>query len=163
MKLDSDVYDRVKARKRDDETFSEAIERLIGGRGVSLLDLADGEEYDEEAYEERLETLDRAAEADERDLRELEEERDPRYRLPDRSRRGYAECDGEGTRDRAAGLSPTRSGNRGLRAVGGRRQGDADGAQTTEVRATAEWASEGDPHRGNREASGEDRGRGAGH
>ena len=73
MKLDSDVYDRVKARKRDDETFSEAIERLIGGRGVSLLDLADGEEYDEEAYEERLETLDRAAEADERDLRELEE------------------------------------------------------------------------------------------
>jgi predicted CopG family antitoxin len=72
VKLDSDVYDRVKARKRDGETFSEAIERLIGGRGVSLLDLADGEEYDEEAYEERLETLDRAAEADERDLRELE-------------------------------------------------------------------------------------------
>ena len=72
VKLDSDVYDRVKARKRDGETFSEAIERLIGGREVSLLDLADGEEYDEEAYEERLETLDRAAEADERDLRELE-------------------------------------------------------------------------------------------
>jgi predicted CopG family antitoxin len=73
VKLDSNVYDRVKAQKRDDETFSEAIERLIGGRGVSLLDLADDDdEFDAEGYEAELDSLERAAEADARDLRELE-------------------------------------------------------------------------------------------
>ena len=37
VRLDEDVYERVKNEKRDDETFSEAIERLIGG--ASLLEL----------------------------------------------------------------------------------------------------------------------------
>ncbi|WP_299265423.1 antitoxin VapB family protein [Halorientalis sp.] len=37
IRLDEDVYDRVRAEKRDDETFSEAIDRLIGG--PSLLEL----------------------------------------------------------------------------------------------------------------------------
>ncbi|WP_315910561.1 antitoxin VapB family protein [Halapricum hydrolyticum] len=31
VRLDEDVYETIKARKRDDETFSEAIERLIDG------------------------------------------------------------------------------------------------------------------------------------
>ena len=37
VRLDEDVYERVKNEKRDDETFSEAIERLIGC--ASLLEL----------------------------------------------------------------------------------------------------------------------------
>lgn len=37
VRLDEDVYETIKARKRDDETFSEAIERLIDG--PSLLSL----------------------------------------------------------------------------------------------------------------------------
>ena len=37
VRLDEDVYKRIKAHKRDDETFSEAIDRLIGG--PSLRDL----------------------------------------------------------------------------------------------------------------------------
>lgn len=38
VRLDDDVYERIKARKSDDETFSETIERLVGG--PSLLELA---------------------------------------------------------------------------------------------------------------------------
>jgi len=50
VRLDDDVYERVKSEKRPDETFSEAIERLIGG--ASLLDLA-GILSDDEAAEMR--------------------------------------------------------------------------------------------------------------
>lgn len=77
VKLEPAVYDRVKAHKQDDETFSEAIERLLGGRGVSLLDLVDDDEYDADAYEAELETVEQATAADSRDLRELEERDDP--------------------------------------------------------------------------------------
>jgi predicted CopG family antitoxin len=48
VRLDEDVYERVKAEKRADETMSEAIERLIGDS--SILDLygtASEEEVDE--------------------------------------------------------------------------------------------------------------------
>ena len=76
VKLEPAVYDRVKAQKEDDETFSEAIERLLGGRGVSLLDLVDDDEYDADAYEAELETVEQATAADSRDLRELEERND---------------------------------------------------------------------------------------
>lgn len=38
IRLDEDVYERLKSEKRDDETFSEAVDRLIGD--WSLLDLA---------------------------------------------------------------------------------------------------------------------------
>ena len=77
VKLEPAVYDRVKAQKQDDETFSEAIERLLGRRGVSLLDLVDDDEYDADAYEAELETVEQATAADSRDLRELEERDDP--------------------------------------------------------------------------------------
>ena len=30
VRLDDDVYEHIKSQKRDDETFSEAIERLTG-------------------------------------------------------------------------------------------------------------------------------------
>lgn len=38
VRLDERVYELVESHKREDETFSEAIERLIGG--PSLLELA---------------------------------------------------------------------------------------------------------------------------
>lgn len=76
VKLDPDVYDRVAVQKREGETFSEAIERLIGGEEVSLLDLVDGEGHDPEREREMLEAVDRAEAADQRDLEELEEPRD---------------------------------------------------------------------------------------
>jgi len=50
VRLDEDVYERIKSEKRPDETFSEAIDRLTGG--VSLLDLV-GILSDEEAAEFR--------------------------------------------------------------------------------------------------------------
>ncbi|WP_049900721.1 antitoxin VapB family protein [Halococcus agarilyticus] len=53
VRLDEDVYEFVRARKRDDETFSEVIERLVGG--PSLLELV-GILTDEEAsaFEEAI-------------------------------------------------------------------------------------------------------------
>lgn len=66
VRLDDDVYERVKAHKRDDETFSEAIARLISG--PSLHDL--GGILDRETVEEMRESIDRA---DEEDAEEVEE------------------------------------------------------------------------------------------
>lgn len=54
VRLEENVYERIKDEKREDETFSEAVERLIGGS--SLLDLV-GILSDEEA-EEMREVLD---------------------------------------------------------------------------------------------------------
>lgn len=63
VRLDEDVYERIKEEKRSDETFSEAIERLIGES--SLLDIA-GILTDEEAAEFRkaIEEVDADAKAD---------------------------------------------------------------------------------------------------
>lgn len=38
IRLDEEVYEKLRARKRDDETFSETVDRLVGGE--SLLELA---------------------------------------------------------------------------------------------------------------------------
>jgi len=38
IRLEEDVYEMLAARKREDETFSETVERLVGGR--SLVELA---------------------------------------------------------------------------------------------------------------------------
>lgn len=48
VRLDDELYDRIKDENEDTETYSETIERLIGD--VSLLDLA-GNLSDEEATE----------------------------------------------------------------------------------------------------------------
>ena len=45
VRLDEDVYERIKSQKREDETFSEAIDRLTGE--YTLLDFA--AEFDEES------------------------------------------------------------------------------------------------------------------
>lgn len=53
IRLDDDVYERLRDVKRDDETYSEAVERLLPGG--SLLDLAGVLEPDEVVeIEERL-------------------------------------------------------------------------------------------------------------
>lgn len=41
VRLDDDVYERIRSRKRDDETFSEAIDRLTSE--WTLLDFAEGD------------------------------------------------------------------------------------------------------------------------
>jgi predicted CopG family antitoxin len=72
VRLDDDVYERVKAHKREDETFSDAVARLI--EDVSLLDLADeGEEYDAERAAEQKEALKRTARADAESAAKLDE------------------------------------------------------------------------------------------
>ncbi len=70
IRLEEDVYERVRAEKREEETFSEAIDRLIGGS--SLLDLA-GTLSDEEAEAAR-EAITESREADRRATRELYDE-----------------------------------------------------------------------------------------
>jgi len=50
VRLDEDVYERIKSKKRPDETFSEAIDRLTAE--TSFLELA-GILSDEEAEEMR--------------------------------------------------------------------------------------------------------------
>lgn len=63
VRLDEDVYERVKSEKRDDETFSEAIERLIGG--ASLLELVGILSDDEaEAMRVAIEDVDEESTAD---------------------------------------------------------------------------------------------------
>jgi predicted CopG family antitoxin len=54
VRLDDDVYERIKSQKRDDETFSEAIDRLTGE--WTLLDFADGDPVvDAETHRKALE------------------------------------------------------------------------------------------------------------
>lgn len=67
VRLDNRVYEMVEAHKREDETFSEAIERLIGG--PSLVELA-GILSDEEAegFREAIDDVDELGEEDIDDL-----------------------------------------------------------------------------------------------
>ena len=67
VRLDEDVYEAVRARKHEDETFSEAVERLVGG--PSLLEIA-GILSDEEADAFR-EAVDDVDAVDDEDLGEL--------------------------------------------------------------------------------------------
>lgn len=48
VRLEEHVYERIKANKRDDESFSEAVERLIGGQSLrDLRGIFDGEQVAE--------------------------------------------------------------------------------------------------------------------
>jgi predicted CopG family antitoxin len=69
IRLDEDVYERIEAHKWEDETFSEAIDRLTSE--YSLLDFAGGySEDDAEQHRDRLERAERTATADHRELLE---------------------------------------------------------------------------------------------
>ena len=63
VRLDDDVYERIEAHKREDETFSEVIDRLIG---VPSLRTLTGILSDEEAEEFRevVEDVDSTATTD---------------------------------------------------------------------------------------------------
>jgi len=67
IRLDDDVYERLRENKRDDETFSEAVERLMGGRSLAEL----GDVLDDEDRVERMEA--EIEEANEADAREVDE------------------------------------------------------------------------------------------
>lgn len=67
IRLAEDVYERVKAHKRDDESFSDAVDRLIGGR--SLRDLRGV--FDAEQVSEMRDVIDAAGEDDREEVRSL--------------------------------------------------------------------------------------------
>ncbi|MDX1747386.1 MAG: antitoxin VapB family protein [Halobacteriales archaeon] len=67
IRLDESVYERLKAAKRPDETFSEAVDRLLSGR--SLLDLVGlWSEVEVETVRAKLDEVDADAVADVGDL-----------------------------------------------------------------------------------------------
>jgi predicted CopG family antitoxin len=66
VRLNDEVYERLAAHKRDDETYSEAIDRLLGGG--SLLDLVGI--YSEDEVEEIEAALEEKQERDRRNRRE---------------------------------------------------------------------------------------------
>lgn len=63
IRLEEAVYERIKAHKREDETFSEAIDRLTSE--YSLLDFAGGYDEGDAAHHRAL--LERAAEEADRE------------------------------------------------------------------------------------------------
>ena len=60
IRLDDDVYSKLRAEKREDETFSETVERLIGA--PSLTELAGI--LDSETVDDMREAIDEADDAD---------------------------------------------------------------------------------------------------
>lgn len=70
VRLDEDVYERVKDKKRPDETFSDAVDRLIGGR--SLRELRDV--FDEDDVSEMRDAIEEADRADRDEVREVAEQ-----------------------------------------------------------------------------------------
>jgi predicted CopG family antitoxin len=69
VRLEDHVYERIKANKRDDESFSEAVERLIGGH--SLRDLRDV--FDEEQVDEMRDAIENADREDREAVRDVAE------------------------------------------------------------------------------------------
>ncbi|SEU11202.1 antitoxin VapB family protein [Natrinema hispanicum] len=69
IRLEDDVYERIKANKRDDESFSDAVDRLIGGR--SLRDLRDV--FDDDQVSEMRDAIKAADQADRDEVREVAE------------------------------------------------------------------------------------------
>lgn len=69
IRLDDDVYERIKATKREGESFSDAVERLISGH--SLRDLQDV--FDAAQVEEMRTAIEAADHADRAEVRNLGE------------------------------------------------------------------------------------------
>ena len=69
VRLDNHVYERIKANKRDDESFSDAVERLIGGQ--SLRDLRDV--FDEDQVSEMRDAIEAADQHDRDEVRDVAE------------------------------------------------------------------------------------------
>jgi len=69
VRLDDDVYERIKANKRDDESFSDAVKRLIGGRSLRELRGI----FDEYQVSEMREAIEAADQKDQDEVREVAE------------------------------------------------------------------------------------------
>lgn len=69
IRLEDDVYERIKANKRENESFSEVVERLIGGR--SLRDLRGV--FDEDQMTEMRDAIEAADQDDRDEVREVAE------------------------------------------------------------------------------------------
>lgn len=69
VRLEDHVYERIKSNKRGDESFSDAVERLIGGR--SLRDLRDV--FDDDQVAEMREVIEAADENDREEVRDIAE------------------------------------------------------------------------------------------
>ncbi|MFC6715976.1 antitoxin VapB family protein [Natrialbaceae archaeon GCM10025810] len=69
IRLEDDVYERIKANKRADESFSDAVDRLIGGR--SLRDLRDV--FDDDQVRDMRNAIEAADQADREEVREVAE------------------------------------------------------------------------------------------
>jgi len=69
IRLEDDVYERIKANKHDDESFSDAVDRLIGGR--SLRELRDV--FDDDQVSEMRDAIEAADQADHAEVRDVAE------------------------------------------------------------------------------------------
>ena len=69
IRLEDDVYERIKANKRDGESFSDAVERLIGGQ--SLSDLRDV--FDDDQVTEMRDAIEQADQQDRDEVRDVAE------------------------------------------------------------------------------------------
>ena len=69
IRLDDHVYERIKANKQADESFSEAVERLIGSR--SFRDLRGV--FDEDQVAEMRDAIETANQQDREEVREVAE------------------------------------------------------------------------------------------
>lgn len=67
IRLEDDIYERIRDEKEPDESFSDAVERLIGGR--SFRDLRDV--FDDEAAEELRAAIDAADRTDRSEARQV--------------------------------------------------------------------------------------------
>ena len=67
VRLDEDVYERIKAHKRDDETFSETIDRLVND--WTLLDYDTGRS--EAAIQQHRAAIEASEQAGREDTEEL--------------------------------------------------------------------------------------------
>lgn len=69
VQLEDRVYERIESRRRRDESFSEAVERLISGPSLGELRAV----LDETQIEEIREAIDETDRADFEDVREVNE------------------------------------------------------------------------------------------
>jgi predicted CopG family antitoxin len=69
VRLDDDVYEHIKSKKRGDESFSDAVDRLT--RGKSLRDLR--EVFDDDQVSEMREAIETADERDRDEVRDVAE------------------------------------------------------------------------------------------
>lgn len=67
VRLDERVYERIRSKKRDDESFSDAVERLIGHRSFREL----GEVFTDRQVAEMRWAIETADEADRHAVGEL--------------------------------------------------------------------------------------------